>query len=399
MSKMKAYHSASDLLVNSSSDLEDNVTLDPDNMLAELSYPANTGSTRMSTLITSPAPSYIAHLPSKLKSFFRINGSNNKKESSIGSVGRRGNSNGEIGSSSSLASATSNDSEKNVSGCTQSGILKHKTIGPWFLKDQSNNQKLRRVASAPNTKALNDKLDGSQKIYKENYYGSNNNVTLSVPNGPLSKMKRSEAFKRTYSSNSIKVKSVEVGPDSFQKIKLLGKGDVGKVYLVKEKKTTLQTRPGKSLLEEDAKFYAAEVIAALEYLHLMGFIYRDLKPENFDLSKQSHPANMPGIVKTSSSNVGQNRNATFSNILRNEVCFQEGGGAQIVSSYFAKTKTGALDLKLQSYGTDAVNFRNIQESVSLDIEGEKIFEVTGKNPFEEFNSVTLHHDGDYYNEI
>ncbi len=42
----------------------------------------------------------------------------------------------------------------------------------------------------------------------------------------------------------------------------------------------LQTRPNKCLAEEHAKFYAAEVIAALEYLHLMGFIYRDLKPES-----------------------------------------------------------------------------------------------------------------------
>jgi hypothetical protein len=42
----------------------------------------------------------------------------------------------------------------------------------------------------------------------------------------------------------------------------------------------LQSRPGKCLVEEDAKFYAAEVVAALEYLHLMGFIYRDLKPES-----------------------------------------------------------------------------------------------------------------------
>ena len=42
----------------------------------------------------------------------------------------------------------------------------------------------------------------------------------------------------------------------------------------------LQTRPGKCLPEDDARFYAAEVTAALEYLHLMGFIYRDLKPES-----------------------------------------------------------------------------------------------------------------------
>lgn len=42
----------------------------------------------------------------------------------------------------------------------------------------------------------------------------------------------------------------------------------------------LQTRPGKRLVEDDARFYAAEVIAALEYLHLLGYIYRDLKPES-----------------------------------------------------------------------------------------------------------------------
>ena len=50
----------------------------------------------------------------------------------------------------------------------------------------------------------------------------------------------------------------------------------------------LQSRPNKCLPEEDARFYVAEVIAALEYLHLMGFIYRDLKPESKPSSISFH---------------------------------------------------------------------------------------------------------------
>lgn len=40
---------------------------------------------------------------------------------------------------------------------------------------------------------------------------------------------------RSYSTNSVQKRSVEVGPSSFTKIKLLGRGDVGKVYLVQQK--------------------------------------------------------------------------------------------------------------------------------------------------------------------
>ena len=52
------------------------------------------------------------------------------------------------------------------------------------------------------------------------------------------KIRENAQFRRTYSSNSIKVRTVEVGPSSFDKIKLIGKGDVGKVYLVREKKSS-----------------------------------------------------------------------------------------------------------------------------------------------------------------
>lgn len=51
----------------------------------------------------------------------------------------------------------------------------------------------------------------------------------------------------------------------------------------------LQTRPNKCVDEDAARFYAAEVTAALEYLHLMGFIYRDLKPESMSFKVTTNP--------------------------------------------------------------------------------------------------------------
>lgn len=220
---------------------------------------------------------------------------------------------------------------------------------------------IRKVASAPNTKKLFDKTALKPMP-----------ITPNVPN--------LKSLRRTYSSNSVKVKRIEVGPSSFAKCKLLGRGDVGKVFLVRQNASdklyamkvlskkemikrnkikrvlaeqeilatsnhpfivtlyhsfqsqdylyfvmeycsggeffrALQSRPGKCLDEDGSRFYAAEVVAALEYLHLMGFIYRDLKPENillhdtghimltdFDLSKEAIPRNDPSIVKSNSPN-------------------------------------------------------------------------------------------------
>lgn len=235
-------------------------------------------------------------------------------------------------------------------------------------------KRLRRVTSAPLS---------LRQLTDINHSSHSNDVPkvdiLTNHIGEITISKNLISQSRNYSSNSMRVMDVQVGPQSFEKLKLLGKGDVGKVYLVREKETkclyamkilnkkemierkkikrvlaeqgilatanhpfivslyhsfqsedhlylcmeycmggeffrALQTRRMKCISENDAKFYAAEVTAALEYLHLMGFIYRDLKPENillhqsghimlsdFDLSKQSINATNPAFISSSKS--------------------------------------------------------------------------------------------------
>lgn len=400
----------------------------------------------------------------------------------------------------------------------------------------------------------------SQMLGTPSSAGAMASLQANGDNGNVNAKPRTQ-FRRTYSSNSIKVREVEVGPNSFSKVKMLGKGDVGKVYLVREKKTeklfamkvlskkemikrnkvkrvmaeqeilstsnhpfivtlyhsfqsddylylcmeycmggeffrALQTRPGKCLPEEDARFYAAEVIAALEYLHLMGFIYRDLKPENillhqsghvmlsdFDLSaRATRRGGAPAMIRQATPNSaplvdtrsciadlrtnsfvgteeyiapevikgcghtsavdwwtlgiliyemifattpfkGSTRNATFSNVLRNEVTFPESipissFGKSLIRKLLIKdelkrmgSQSGASEVKQHKWfapiswgllrnltppivpaysnGLDAINFRTVRESKSLNLDDQNLTKQASK-----FNKSTILPNGD-----
>ena len=137
------------------------------------------------------------------------------------------------------SSRSSSRQYRHQQGNVQKQSNKQQHLSPnSLLSGEDNNHRSTRQTRALSAASVSLHSKGKEKAST----GGNlpvSGLTVAAAGGGLlqSPTPGKAPFRRTYSSNSIKVKQVEVGPNSFQKIKLLGRGDVGKVYLVREKKS------------------------------------------------------------------------------------------------------------------------------------------------------------------
>ncbi|XP_060738728.1 rho-associated protein kinase 2-like isoform X1 [Tachysurus vachellii] len=177
-----------------------------------------------------------------------------------------------------------------------------------------------------------------------------NALALDLNHSALRKNKNIDAFLNRYEKAVNRLRELQVRPDDFDRIKLIGKGAYGAVQLVRHKISkkvyamkklskfemikrsdsaffweerdimafsnspwivqlccafqderhlylVMEFMAGGDLVtltmnydmpEEWTRFYTAEVVLALDAIHSMGFIHRDIKPENMLLDHSGH---------------------------------------------------------------------------------------------------------------
>ncbi|TFY59649.1 hypothetical protein EVJ58_g5653 [Rhodofomes roseus] len=129
-------------------------------------------------------------------------------------------------------------------------------------------------------------------------YGNNSNIPKPVPGsasfpaasgggGVPAQRDWSNREESMYVEDSIPAKFLPLRPKGSYRLsdfimqRTLGTGSFGRVHLA-------QLTPQQRFPDPVAKFYAAEVALALNYLHSLDIIYRDLKPENILLNFDGH---------------------------------------------------------------------------------------------------------------
>ncbi|KAG1950337.1 rho-associated protein kinase [Pimephales promelas] len=187
-------------------------------------------------------------------------------------------------------------------------------------------------------------------INLESLLDSMNALVLDLDSPALRKNKNIETFLNRYEKVMAQTRELQMKPEDFDRVKVIGRGAFGEVQLVRHKASqkvyamkvlskfemikrsdsaffweerdimafadspwvvqlccafqddrslymVMEYMPGGDLVnltstydvpEKWAKFYTAEVVLALDAIHSMGFIHRDVKPDNMLLDRNGH---------------------------------------------------------------------------------------------------------------
>ena len=122
----------------------------------------------------------------------------------------------------------------------------------------------------------------------------------------------------------------------------------------------LKIAPDGCLPEDRVKFYAAEIVLALIYLHEMGIIYRDLKPNNVLLNADGHVqlVDLGGVVDERGEVLGKKDEAASLLLLRQHfsTIVTSGSGdksAADVATTCTNSSTGAVQETVSTVDADA----------------------------------------------